>query len=264
MNRFKQKKIVGIVAILALVIALIVCISNLDFGRKDYTSNISDAFNGVTSDKNTENDSGTDTSDSADNENDSLENKDSGKGDKDSKDSDSGDSDDSDDSDSGNDNSGNKNNDKDNNNNNNDDKDDDSDDEGKITVYISIDATRLADGEALRANNNENKQQYVGDGHIADNLPVKVDEGASVYDALVAFCNKYGIHLDASGTSLGTAYIRGINHLYEFDGGTTSGWVYLVNDVYAVRGASSVFLNDGDKVLWFYTLTLGNDAPGNE
>ena len=127
---------------------------------------------------------------------------------------------------------------------------------------MTIDATLLADGEVLRANNHENKIQYTGDnGIIASLVPVKVKEDASVYDALYTFCRENNIQMEASGTSFGTAYIRGINHLYEFDGGISSGWVFLVNHVYATSGASNVHLKEGDEVWWFYTLTFGKDVP---
>ncbi len=142
-----------------------------------------------------------------------------------------------------------------------DDEDKDEDPINYITVYMTIDATLLADGEALRANNHENKIQYTGDnGIIAARVAVKVPENASVYDALHTFCLEHDIQMEASGTSFGTAYIRGINHLYEFDGGISSGWVFLVNNVYATSGASNVHLEEGDEVRWFYTLAFGKDV----
>ena len=148
-----------------------------------------------------------------------------------------------------------------------DEPDDNSDDDSEepvnyITVYMTIDATLLADGEALRANGHENKIQYTGDnGHIATKVPVKVPENANVYDALYIFCQENDIQMEASGTAFNTAYIRGINHLYEFDGGISSGWVFLVNNVYSRTGASNVFLNEGDEIWWFYTLVFGQDVP---
>ena len=148
-----------------------------------------------------------------------------------------------------------------------DEPDDNSDDDNEdsvnyITVYMTIDATLLADGEALRANGHENKIQYTGDnGHIATKVQVKVPENANVYDALYIFCQENDIQMEASGTAFNTAYIRGINHLYEFDGGISSGWVFLVNNVYSRTGASNVFLNEGDEIWWFYTLVFGQDVP---
>ncbi|MBR5789960.1 MAG: DUF4430 domain-containing protein [Lachnospiraceae bacterium] len=188
----------------------------------------------------------------------------------DSKDEPSGDS--TDDSDENNDNGGDNDSNTGNDNENDDDDadepsgDDDTDNEDPInyiTVYITIDATLLADGDVLRANNRENKIEYTGDnGIIASRAVVKVPENASVYDALHTFCLENDIQMEASGTSFGTAYIRGINHLYEFDGGISSGWVFLVNRVYATSGASNVHLKEGDEVWWFYTLAFGKDVPG--
>lgn len=189
----------------------------------------------------------------------------------DSKEETSDDSTDDSDENNDNDNDNDSNTDNDTGNDDNDDANepsgnDDTDDEDPvnyITVYITIDATLLADGDVLRANNRENKIEYTGDnGIIASRAAVKVPENASVYDALHTFCLENDIQMEASGTSFGTAYIRGINHLYEFDGGISSGWVFLVNRVYATSGASNVHLKEGDEVWWFYTLAFGKDVPG--
>ena len=145
-----------------------------------------------------------------------------------------------------------------------DDNNDDSDDDpvNYITVYMTIDATLLADGEVLTANGHENKIQYTGDnGIIAGRVPVKIKEDGTVFEALNTFCKENGIHMEATGSSFNTAYVRAINHLYEFDGGISSGWVFLVNNVYATSGASNVHLKEGDEVWWFYTLQFGKDVP---
>ena len=246
----KEKKIRRILVLAILVITAISIVVKLNIKAPEREDT-------VVSEESREGDSATDnTDDNVDNEDDTGNGDNSGDaGEEDNGDSDSGDN-------GGNGNGGSSDNGGD-----ADKPDDNSDDDNEepvnyITVYMTIDATLLADGEALRANGHENKIQYTGDnGHIATKVPVKVPENANVYDALYIFCQENDIQMEASGTAFNTAYIRGINHLYEFDGGISSGWVFLVNNVYSRTGASNVFLNEGDEIWWFYTLVFGQDVP---
>ena len=56
-----------------------------------------------------------------------------------------------------------------------------------------------------------------------------------------------------------SAYIEGINNLYEFDCGELSGWIYSVNGDYPSYGCALYKLKDGDAVMWQYTCDLGAD-----
>lgn len=58
-------------------------------------------------------------------------------------------------------------------------------------------------------------------------------------------------------------YIEGINHLYEFDCGNESGWMYKVNGWFPNYGCSSYTLQGGDTIVWCYTCNgLGADVGG--
>jgi len=59
-----------------------------------------------------------------------------------------------------------------------------------------------------------------------------------------------------------SAYIEGINGLYEFDRGELSGWMYSVNDWFPNYGCSRYQLKDGDVIEWVYTCDLGYDVGG--
>ncbi|WP_169306767.1 DUF4430 domain-containing protein [Cohnella pontilimi] len=48
-------------------------------------------------------------------------------------------------------------------------------------------------------------------------------------------------------------YVVGIDGLYEFDDGPTSGWKYRVNGKEPGEGAGSVEPKPGDRIEWFYT-----------
>ena len=99
------------------------------------------------------------------------------------------------------------------------------------------------------------------DGVILPPTKVTFYEGESVYDVLQRVCRENKIHLESSWTPVyNTAYIEGINNLYEFDCGELSGWMYRVNGWYPNYGCSRYQLADGEVVEWRYTCDLGRDV----
>ncbi len=69
-----------------------------------------------------------------------------------------------------------------------------------------------------------------------------------------------GIQMEYSYTPIyGSNYIEGINNLYEFDGGETSGWMYAVNGWYPNYGCSRYLVKENDNITWNYTCDLGRD-----
>ena len=107
----------------------------------------------------------------------------------------------------------------------------------------------------------EGKAPYVpSDGVILSRTKYRCEKGTTVYDVLYAVCRNNNIHIESSYTPVyGSYYIEGINHLYEFDGGSESGWMYRVNGRYPDYGCSSYKLKDGDSIVWAYTCNLGKD-----
>ena len=76
-----------------------------------------------------------------------------------------------------------------------------------------------------------------------------------LYDAVKAYTLQ--IEVDGvSGEAVETAYVRGIASLYEFDFGDLSGWTYTVNGERPSVGCGAFHLQDGDRVVWAYTVTL--------
>jgi len=86
----------------------------------------------------------------------------------------------------------------------------------------------------------------------------EIKEGDTVLDALIAITMDHGVHLDYSGSG-GTAYVKGLGNVYEFDRGQGSGWMYRINGVFPDRGVGVVPLKDGDRVEFLYTTDLGKD-----
>ena len=86
-------------------------------------------------------------------------------------------------------------------------------------------------------------------------------EGESVFDVLQRVCKKNNIHMEASWTPVyNSAYVEGINNLYEFDCGNLSGWMYCVDGWYPNYGCSRYQLKDGETVEFRYTCDLGKDV----
>ena len=109
------------------------------------------------------------------------------------------------------------------------------------------------------------KAEFVpGDGFILYPVTVEFEEGETVFDVLARVCNTYGIQIEYSWTPMyDSYYIEGIGHLYEFDCGSESGWMYKVNGWFPNYGCSAYTLKDGDSIAWCYTCNgLGADIGG--
>ncbi len=97
---------------------------------------------------------------------------------------------------------------------------------------------------------------------IAAPTEVILEEGASAFDALlqVTTANRIPLEYQGSGTNGKMVYVEGIAHLYEFDYGDLSGWIFMVNGESARVGAAQYILSDGDTVEWVYSTKLGKDV----
>lgn len=96
-------------------------------------------------------------------------------------------------------------------------------------------------------------------------LPVTTAEftpGETVFDVLKRVCEAAKLQIEYSWTPLyDSYYVEGINHLYEFDCGFESGWMYQVNDGFPNYGSSAYEVRPGDKIEWKYTCSgLGTDV----
>ena len=78
----------------------------------------------------------------------------------------------------------------------------------------------------------EAKAPYVPeDGEILPLITVEFTEGETVFDVLKRVCDAAQLQIEYSWTPLyDSYYVEGINHLYEFDCGFESGWMYKVNN----------------------------------
>ncbi|MBQ1422649.1 MAG: DUF4430 domain-containing protein [Firmicutes bacterium] len=127
----------------------------------------------------------------------------------------------------------------------------------QYTCYLEVEChTILNNMDSLK----EGKAHLVPSNGVIYSSNVKFTPGQSSYDVLRASMQAAGIQMDAEYNSLyDSAYIKGINNLYEFDCGPYSGWMYSVNGIYPNYGTSVYTLADGDRLIFSYTCDLGRD-----
>mgnify|MGYP000552249003 FL=1 len=126
------------------------------------------------------------------------------------------------------------------------------------TCYLSISCDTILDN---MSDLTEGKDVLVPeDGVIFSEREVTFYQGESVYDVLLRETQNNRIHMEASFTpKYNSAYVEGINNLYEFDCGRYSGWMYEVNGWYPNYGCSRYQVKEGDVIHWNYTCDLGRD-----
>ena len=134
-----------------------------------------------------------------------------------------------------------------------------------VTCTIEIRCDTLNGGDNLTDDAKDaGKIPYAKNPTILGTYSVTVPKGQSVYDVLLLACRNNGIHLEASYTAMHKSYyVEGINHLYEFDGGELSGWMYKVNGQFPNYGCSAYTVKPGDVIVWLYTCDLGKDVGDN-
>lgn len=109
---------------------------------------------------------------------------------------------------------------------------------------------------------NPDKLELVPSDGIILSMTAAFSEGESVFDLLLREMKNAAIHFEFVKTVSGSAYIEGINNIYEFDCGPLSGWMYKVNGWFPNYGCSGYQLKDGDVVELIYTCDLGADVGG--
>ncbi len=140
--------------------------------------------------------------------------------------------------------------------------------QSKDDFYIDKSETQEAQGDvtvtlSIRCDNivGLSQDDYIPrDGTILAESEFTVNDGATVYDVLVLAARQNNIQIEnSSAASDSSAYISGINYIYEFDFGDLSGWRYKVNGEFPSVGCGGYTVKSGDKIEWQYSLNLGED-----
>lgn len=124
-----------------------------------------------------------------------------------------------------------------------------------LSIECSTILNNLSDLDA------DKRELVPSNGVILEPTEVTFYDGESVFDVLRRVCKEKEIHLESSWTPIyNSAYVEGINNLYEFDCGELSGWTYCVDGWFPNYGCSRYQLKDGEKIEWRYTCDLGKDV----
>lgn len=96
---------------------------------------------------------------------------------------------------------------------------------------------------------------------ICDTQSLTVRENSTVFTVLRDYARQTGLEFSYTG-GVKSAYVTGIDGLYEFDYGNQSGWLYRVNGDFAAASVScgSYPVHEGDRIEWLYTTDRGADV----
>ncbi len=92
---------------------------------------------------------------------------------------------------------------------------------------------------------------FNGEDAVFENKSASFAEGETVLDILLAAVKEEKIQIEYSGIGA-TAYVMGIDNVYEFDEGPESGWIYYVNEEFIEESAGTYKVNDSDIIVWEY------------
>jgi hypothetical protein len=96
------------------------------------------------------------------------------------------------------------------------------------------------------------------EGTILESTEVEIKEGDTVLDVLKSVTRQNKIPMSYRGKK-STAYVEGIDNLFEFDEGAKSGWLYRVNGTIYNKSAGACIVEDKDVIEWFYTVDFGKE-----
>ncbi len=118
------------------------------------------------------------------------------------------------------------------------------------TCSLIIDCSSAVKSEKLSA---KLLNVLPSDGIIYTNQNLEFEDGESAFDLLNRITRQNGIPMEfSSSLTSGSKYIQGINSLYEFDCGETSGWTYKVNGISPNYGCDSYTVNPDDTIIFCY------------
>ena len=81
---------------------------------------------------------------------------------------------------------------------------------------------------------------------------IKINDGDTIFSVLNHAKNDKIIIMDSTGSG-STAYIQGINNVYEFDYGPKSGWMFKLNNVSITKSVGVIKVKAGDHIEGYYT-----------
>lgn len=133
---------------------------------------------------------------------------------------------------------------------------------GGKSVTFSIDCSTIYDHYDDLDESLKQGRYLPEDGIILPETEIMLQEGDTVLDILKRAAQLYRIPMEYQGTeqnAYGSAYVQGIQYLYEFSCGPMSGWMFTVNKEVCSVGCTQKKPQDGDVIAFVYTCELGKD-----
>ncbi len=132
---------------------------------------------------------------------------------------------------------------------------------GEIT--FSIDCKTVADNMDLLDKSVKENSVIPEDYYLLKETTFSIEsKEQTAFDILLKATKDNNIQIDyedASVSAFGSAYIKGIGNLYEYNCGEKSGWLYMINGKSPTVGSDSYILQDGDVIEFRYSCSWGED-----
>ena len=131
------------------------------------------------------------------------------------------------------------------------------------TVTLTVDCSDILDNYDMLDKNLRDECYVPSDGIVMPAEKYVLREGDTAFDLLEKATRCEKIPLDYQGSEdniYNTVYVRGINNIYEFSCGPSSGWTYTVNGESPDKGCSQYVLHDGDSVDVLVTVSESSAA----
>lgn len=138
--------------------------------------------------------------------------------------------------------------------------------EDSQTVTFSIRCDTILDNWDRLAPELQDEKYVPANGVILAPTKYVLRPKDTVFDILNRATRHEQIHMEYQGAQdnvYGSAYIQGINFLYEYSCGPLSGWMYRVNGVFPDYGCSRYQPKANDVIEFVYTCDLGRDIGGS-
>jgi hypothetical protein len=123
-------------------------------------------------------------------------------------------------------------------------------------VAEEANSNEMAVNKATTNDSNEKQTvniSIVGDrGTILSSTKVEIKEGNTVLDVTLSILKQKGIPISVRGSG-SSAYVEGIDNLFEFDHGPLSGWTAKRNDTILDQSSDAIQVKNGDTIQWIYT-----------
>lgn len=86
---------------------------------------------------------------------------------------------------------------------------------------------------------------------ILNGTTINIKDNETILDVLLDAAGKNNIDVDKTGSGA-TAYVRGIDGIYERDYGAMSGWICKQNGTGIPKSAGAITVKAGDQIEWIY------------